>query len=556
MTGFPGAALCAAALSLTLAMPALGETEAAQAPMATAPPSSPIVDGQRIDVTPPAAPTPPPEGARARSGAAPPPAVIPRGMTIRTVVVVGASAPAAMVGPASRPFIGRPLSRRSLDGITAAISAAYARTDVALYTIEIPAQDFAGGRVRVRVIEGYIQHVYLTGAGARDDRRLVTAYATHLTAERPLRRSTLQRYLSLIRDIPGLKVQPRLLKGDRDGAVKLVLGLTRRPVEAGLSYDNLGTNALGRDEITLEGDFNSLLRQGDQTKVILAAPSDLEQFQYVAVSHSERIGDDGLTATAQVGYLATRPFGSPLRGQAVIGVAQVAYPLIRAYDRNLYVAGEFDALNADDAAFGAVISSAHTRVFRATLSYGETGKTRTFQAAVTVSQGIHGLGAAVSPLQGSAAFSKLTFQAGLDQTFGKRLVLRLRTAEQLAGAALPASEAFSLGGPGFGRAFPVAYLLGDSGAAGSAELAWIPKFAPRPLAGSELFSYVDGGETSSRARPPLPAANASLASAGAGVRFDLLKKLVITLEAAKPVKSPFPDTSQSWRFIVGARATY
>jgi hemolysin activation/secretion protein len=540
-------------VSSTLALCGAASLVAATSALAQSSPL--IVDGQRVDRAPPSAPSPAPPK-QARGAAAAVSANIPAGLVVHSVEVAGSSAPAQLVGGASRPFIGKPLDKAALNAIAQAISAAYARTDVALYTVEVPAQDFAGGVVRVRVIEGYVEHVFLTGPGAKGDQRELTSYATRLTREHPLRRSTLERYLSLIRDIPGLKVDPKLVTGSREGAVRLMLDLKRQTVQVGISVDDRGTNALGRDQLTLETDFNSLVRQGDQTQLVFATPTDFEQFRYVSVSHSEPIGSDGLVATAQAAYLETRPNDSPIRGDVVTGAVRLTYPVIRSYTRNLYIAGEFDVLNSDNGAFGAVITSEHTRVARATASYSKTGAKQSWSAAVTVSQGVNGLGARVAPGDGSAAFSKLNAQAALDQALGKRVTLRLRAISQAAGNALPVSEAFSLGGDQFGRAFPAAYVLGDSGAAGSAELAWRPNQPIRRLDGSELYGFVDGGEADARSRLGLPGASYTLASAGGGVRFAVSKRAVFTVEAAKSLKSPYPDTPEPWRLILGWRGAY
>ena len=443
-----------------------------------------------------------------------------------------------------------------LDKIAQAISNAYAGTDIALYTVAIPQQDFSSGEVRVRVIEGYVEHVFLSGPASKGDQDLVKQYAAHLTRERPLRRSTLERYLSLIRDIPGLKVDPQLVLGSQSGAVRLMLDLKRKPVEVGLSIDDRGVAYLGRTQMTLEADFNGMIRQGDQTKLVFATPTDFEQFHYYSISHSEPIGSNGLTVLGQFGYLETKPTDSPIRGRVIMGSAQVSYPLIRSYGQNLYVAGEIDALDSDNGAFGALISSEHTRVARANLSYTKAKAKRTLQVAVSLSQGVDGLGAKVDPRLGSASFTKFTAQAAMDQRLTKTVVLRVRAASQLAGEALPASEAFSLGGDQFGRAFPAAYVLGDSGAAGSGELAWSPTLPWSQVAGSEVYGFVDGGVDDERSRILIPTNQYTLASAGVGVRISVAHKMVFDIEGAKAVKSPFPNTGDPWRLVLGWRGTY
>src|SRR5918992_1060014 len=56
---------------------------------------------------------------------------------IRTIVFEGVEAPAE-VAKAATPFIGRPATRETLVALAGALSSAYERTDVALYTLSIP----------------------------------------------------------------------------------------------------------------------------------------------------------------------------------------------------------------------------------------------------------------------------------------------------------------------------------------------------------------------------------------------------------------------------------
>ena len=171
--------------------------------------------------------------------------------------------------------------------------------------------------------------------------------------------------------------------------------------------------------------------------------------------------------------------------------------------------------------------------------------------AISLSQGVDGLGAKVDPRLGSASFTKFTAQAAMDQRLTKTVVLRLRATSQLAGEALPASEAFSLGGDQFGRAFPSAYVLGDSGVAGSGELAWSPTLPWSQVAGSEVYGFVDGGVDDESNRVLIPANQYTLASAGVGVRISVAHKMVFhDIEGAKAVKSPFPTTGDPWRLVL------
>ncbi|KNB24151.1 peptide transporter, partial [Salmonella enterica subsp. enterica serovar Typhimurium] len=70
----------------------------------------------------------------------------------------------------------------------------------------VPAQDFAGGFVRVTVVEGYISGTKISGTPGPSEQRL-RDIAAHIEAERPLKRATFERYLNLLTLVPGMKIK-------------------------------------------------------------------------------------------------------------------------------------------------------------------------------------------------------------------------------------------------------------------------------------------------------------------------------------------------------------
>jgi hemolysin activation/secretion protein len=95
------------------------------------------------------------------------------------------------------------------------------------------------------------------------------------------------------------------------------------------------------------------------------------------------------------------------------------------------------------------------------------------------------------------------------------------------------SQQFQLGGAAFGPG----YFSGDNGIAGSAELRFNQDLKgdafDRFLKGYQLYTFVEGGTVWDVDR--LPGVSASLASAGAGVRFYLVGDTRAGLAVATPV---------------------
>ena len=496
-----------------------------------------IIDQQRTDRaapgTKPAAEAPVPQAGKVELAKKVTPFVL------RAVQISGTSIPIESLTAAAQPFIGKEVGAAEIKAIEAAMSDAYAHSDIALYTIVVPDQDFANGALKIDVIEGYVENVDLEG-DTSGDLGLIKAYAARLTAERPVSRATFQRYVSLIRDIAGLKADIQLYEGSARGAVRMAITLHQKILDLNLALNNGGSEVLGRTQFEADATAYGLLREGEQTVLTFAVPTTPARFQYVAFSDAEPIGDEGTMGRFSAGYLHTRPRFSSIDGHAEVAQILVSHPLIRSYDENLVLSGSLDGINSEDAVLGAVLSNEQVRTLRGAAAYSHTYTTDSFVVSATLSQGLDILDARVSsPLLASLDFTKLTAQGAFTQVLWKDWVVRLRATAQYGFDRLPSSEFFTLGGPDFGRAFAAATLTGDQAVAGSFEFAWHPeKFPISAINGSEVYAFVDAGETWLLKRGALVQPGLDLVSAGGGVRIPFGENSDVQLEVARQVDAP------------------
>ena len=459
-----------------------------------------IIDQNRADRSAPAAQT---TSAQASKGSVEQQAGTIAPFVLKGVQFDGARGLAPSVRAAAQAYIGKSMDNARLNAMADAVAAAVATTDVALYTVVLPNQTFANGVVHLQIVEGYVADVRVSGKGAaKRDIARAQALTKRLTYERPLHRSSLERSLSLIRDMPGIKADVQIQRVGAPGAVRLAIALKKKAFTIAAGVNDRGTAELGRTQVDLELKLNGLFRSGDQTQLTIAFPTDVRRFQYYALSQSEPLGDQGLMATANVGYLITRPASVDIHGSAVTAGVQLSYPLVRRYMENLYVTGSFDGVNSDNALFGQSISDERTRAIRIAAAYTKSWSKTTLSASVTGSFGLDALGARVlNPNLSDKTFRKVNLNGGLDHEISKQWIVRTRAEAQYSGDRLPATEQLALGGQDFGRAFESAAIVGDYGLAGSAELAWRPKVLPAKLKGAEVYGFVDGGELRRADRP-------------------------------------------------------
>jgi hemolysin activation/secretion protein len=483
--------------------------------------------------------------------------------TLADVTIVGAdSIDKEQLAAIWQPSRGKTVTNRDIAAMGTAIAQSYADAGYELVSVQVPDQTYAGGKAVIVVTEGHVGAITIEGNTADSDITLLKNYAARIVADRPLHKATLERYILLMNDIPGLKVGSRFeaLAGD-PGGVRLVLSIIQKQFEWGAQVNNLGTNALGNTQATLVGAIDNLLQEGDQTQLTVGVPAEFRRYQYVGLSQREPIGMDGAYLSLGAGYLHTNPADAPLAGEAVIANAVFNYPIVRAVHENLIGSFGVDMLNSDSALLGMSLANERTRSLRLSAIYVFDDSWRgSNTVSATLSQGIAGLGARRGNIAyGGPTYTKFSGLLTREQLLPwYEIILRAKVQGQYAPNHLPNSEQYLYGGPYIGRGFDTAFLSGDRGVGIDFEVAhalpgsWTPDF----LTGSEAFTFIDWGEAVNvGTHYQLPYAHA--ASAGAGVRFKLLEKATVELAGAYVVNQPSQYAQvESPRFIFGFTRTF
>jgi len=483
-----------------------------------------------------------------------PPTVEP--FVVQSVVLEGSSLPQERIDAVAAPFVGQTLDVQGLARLQQAMSAAVAQGTAALPFVTFTDGDFRQGVVRFTALEARVGRVAIYGDvdGGVD---LMRHYAARLAGEAPLSRKTAERYFSLIADIPGTKTTLKTVPSATPGAIDLGLEVERTRWDYAFGLNTRGSRTLGRTQLQATATLNGAFRMGDQTTFQLLVPTDLERFQYVSASHRSALGHDGASVTGSLGYLRTRPRGSPLKGEAKTAALLFSWPAIRSYQTNLVLSGGLDGLDSANAAFGEQIASERTRVLRASAAWSRATPRQVVTVSGSVSRGLEGLGArSAAPGLTDIAFTKVNARADISRAVGRSWRFSGSAAGQQTDDRAPVTERFTLGGADFGRGFTSALVSGDSGYGAKVEAAWRPAALPAPVRGSELYAFADGGEVRINDRPGLPAQNLRLASAGGGARVAIRDRTVVEIEGARSLDDPRPGQEDSWRLSVGVATRF
>ncbi len=229
-------------------------------------PTNPVPQGSPVPrILPPSPPSvaPGPEV----PGLAPPSGEVPnRPVRVTNVAVEGVTAyPQQEITQMASGLIGPAVPLPQIDAVRQAILQRY-RSDGYLLTT-VSANLDPSGMLRLVVTEGRIASVKLDGdigpAGTQ-----VLRFLNQLTEQQPIDSATLERYLLLAQDVPGVSLRAVLEPStDTPGALNLIAQVSRQPVSGLVTMDNRAFKETGPVEVLGLLDFNSFSEYGEKTEL-------------------------------------------------------------------------------------------------------------------------------------------------------------------------------------------------------------------------------------------------------------------------------------------------
>ncbi len=466
---------------------------------------------------------------------------------IRDVSIDGATAFAGdQLAAITAGLTGPAVPQSAIEAARVAIVNLY-RADGYVYTAVSAV--ISGEHLRFVVTEGHITSVKLDGdigpAGVQ-----VLRFLDHLTDVQPLDVATLERWLLLASDVPGVTVRSVLNPSTTEpGGLTLVAQVSRQAISGLATADNRAYQNTGPQEGLVTLDFNSFTALGERTEAQIYTTFNNEQI-FGQASTEVFVGASGLKFKIYAGAGNAVPGGAlqsiGYTGQTQVFGAQLSYPVIRARQQTLNALLNFDAL---DSTIQSTVDGVTTRgedelrVFSIGTDYAlldvVMGPTRSATNGVSlrVSQGVPGLGASSNdsadlPRLGERIdFTKVTGQLSRTQILfapwpQANVALQGSVAGQGSGDILPPEEKYYLGGAHFNRGYYFGQVTGDNALTTSLEL---QLNTPTPLPASvataipfdvnaQFYSFYDWGETWENSKLD---ADHVLNSVGAGVRFFL-----------------------------------
>lgn len=204
------------------------------------------------------------------------------------------------VEAAVMPFMGEKRDMAAIEGARAALEKAYQNAGYLTVFVDVPEQRIDGGVVRLAVLEGRVDRLYVTGSRYFDQGR-IRAVATELAEGTVPNFNVVQQQVAALSQTPERRVQPVLRPGREPGTVEAELKVTDKlPLGGSVEVNNAaaaGTEAL-RAAVNLHYD-NLFQRDHSLSLTALTAPMRPSQSQVLVLNYLVPLGDgDSLSFSA------------------------------------------------------------------------------------------------------------------------------------------------------------------------------------------------------------------------------------------------------------------
>ncbi|MGC1550980.1 MAG: POTRA domain-containing protein [Rhodanobacter sp.] len=464
--------------------------------------------------------------------------------------VVGVHAvPFADIAALFSPMNGKQVRVADLVAASGRIAEIYKAHGYALSFGYIPAQDFANGLVQVRVIEGYVAKVDVSGDAGNMEPR-IRAIAQHIAEDRPLRQATFERYLQVLGMLPGVRVNASVpAPATTDGATRLVLDVqrTRYNATAGIDFNHPGTQGL------LTAIENGMTPLNEQLSVSTLYPTGRGDQELFAANYLQPIGSRGWMGTMSGSYYSGNPdTDGQLPSYLLHNLTQnrlalgVSYPLWLNSQSNLSVNAGIYGSNQNDHYLNTITNATleqknDLRVVHTGLDYSYASPTMVRKATFEVAQGINAWGAEGSSttqiggqtiaVPSDVSFTRYDASFVQSNAWSHNFGTVFSISGQYSSDNLPSTEQINFGGPRYGLAYDPGDAAGDSGWGASFEVnhyynvstIWLKRWTP--------YAVIQVARVHLNAGTPLLS---QIGTAAVGVRLTDNKHYTIDISVAQP----------------------
>lgn len=442
-------------------------------------------------------------------------------------------------------YKGKQVSLFDLRNITRNITKKYRDAGYILSKAVLSPQKIKDGVVKIQVMEGFISEVTFSGKVSGDG-KIIKNFAEKIKSLRPINKADLERYLLLADDLPGVKARSVIrASSTTPGASELIINLEEKKQEYSVSADNYGSRFVGPYQLTGVAAFNSLFGMFDRTTFRTVNATQSDELFFYDILHEEQVFSEGTKLKVRFANSESQPGGRiqslDIEGDSKTIEANLEHPFIRSRTTNLTGRTGFKTNDSRTNISGILQSNDRVRSWAngITLDFAD-GLNSSNSISFDMTTGFDILGATEdgvgrSRSNGEHEFNKFNAEIIRLQKITDNISLFTSAAVQFSNDPLLSSEEASFGGRRYGRGYDPAEISGDKGAAGLAELRFNSDYQNVYVKNVQYYTFYDVAGVWNENILAGEQSKQTLASAGAGVRFNLKYDLTGDLSIAAPL---------------------
>lgn len=466
------------------------------------------------------------------------------------------------------PLLGRDKSLDDVEGARQALENAYRQRGFGTVFVDIPEQQIADGVVRLRVSEGRVDRIRVSGARYVSNERLRSAVPALASGEVPNLPQVQSQLTALNARSADLAVTPVLKAGRTPGTVDVELKVDDSlPVQASVDLNDRYTADTSRLRLSATIGYDNLFQRNHSLSLqYQMTPQEPAEARVLAATYVARLSEDDLVAAYVVDTnsdVATVGTLSVLGQGRIYGTRWIRLlPNVGGYYQNLSLGVDWKDF-AEDVRID-VDSALQTPISYPLWSTGYTAGYRSDETITSFSMSANlGLRRFLTDAQefdDKRAFARANFfylrgAASHERLIGNGFKAFGRIAAQGTTMPLISNEQFSIGGVQSVRGYLEAEELGDIGFAGTLELRSPGLIQAERYGLSELtmHAFVDAGVV--KILDPLPeqVQRVDLSSVGAGLRLRGFEGLLAELDWAYPLVTSSRTDEGDSRFHFSVR---
>jgi hemolysin activation/secretion protein len=395
-----------------------------------------------------------------------------------------------------KPHQNKELTLSEISAVGEAITNEYRKKGYIIAYAYIPAQDIKDGIVGIKVIEGKIGDILVSG-----NKHYSTGFIQkHLEKTRKdpsLKEQVLERQLLILNDNPQLNVKTSLKAGKEPATADIAASAKDEfPVSGSITYDNFGSSTISKHRAGINLNIGNLATSGDYLMFRGLTGLDRIDIDKLSYGRLEYLIPLDYNGTKLGLYYANSIYEAGeqytilnIHGKAHVAGVYAIHPLIRQRDKTLNIRAGFEYKDVYDYMLDNLRSKDNIRVFNASINYdffdalqGRNIIGFNYYQGIRDFLGGNGRNDSDSSrLNADGQFSKYTLDLVRVQRISDYSHIILRGSWQISGDALFSAEQFYIGGIGTVRGFKPSLYGGDSGYLLGAELHISPLFPEKKI---------------------------------------------------------------------------